>query len=46
METKRQNYTSPNVEVHDLTNADVVTASTMEVMIDPWEAWENAGLFE
>ncbi len=45
METKRQNYTSPNVDVHDLTDADVVTTSTMDVVIDPWKDWEE-GLFE
>lgn len=46
MRTKRQNYTSPNVQVYDLTDEDVVTASTMEVVLDPWDEWEELGLFE
>ena len=42
MVSKRQNYVSPNLDVYDLVEEDIVTASDLgERVIDPWDDWEK-----
>ena len=44
MVTKRQNYVSPNLDVYDLVEEDIVTASDLgERVIDPWPIILRAG---